>query len=146
MTDPQNETTDAVVLDMDEMANSLDGWDEIAVKKMFKDSLSNIGQQDAMAFMRVLYFVHLRRQDQTPGKSQGKKDEDAYNEAMGMSLKALGETFGSAPDLDPSAEADRDREWAEFVIGTGMNLTVHEFMTLTLNQRAEAIKAANKRG
>lgn len=133
-----SETPETTVLDLDEMANSLDGWDELAVKKFFKDSLSNIGKEDAMAFMRVLYFVHLRK--------GGVKDPDAYNAAMGMSLKALGETFGSVPDLDPSAEEDRDREWAEFVIGTGMNLTVHEFMALTLNQRAEAIKAANKRG
>ena len=138
MSDPQNETTDAVVLDMDEMANSINGFDQIAIKKAFGDSLANIGQTDSTMFMHVLYFVHLRRQDM--------KDADARLTSLNMPLKTLTEMFSGAPDLDPSAEADRDREWAEFVIGCGLPFTVPQFMELTINQRAQAIEAARKRG
>ena len=134
-----SETTEVATLDMDEMANSLNGFDQIAIKKMFGDTLSNIGQSDATMFMHVLYFVHLRR--------EGMNDKDARQTALAVPLKELSEKFGAeGQSLDPSAEEDRDAEWADFVIGTGLAYTVHQFMELTINQRNHARKAAEKRG
>jgi len=131
-----SEMTEAPPLDMDEMANSINGFDQIAIKKMFGDSLASIGQSDATMFMHVLYFVQLRR--------QGAKDPEARNQSLSMPLKELSALFGADDRLDPTAEEDRDKEWAEFVIGCGLPFTVNQFMELTINQRAQALRAAEK--
>jgi hypothetical protein len=134
----EDTTEDAAAgLDMDELASSLNGFDQIAVKKAFGQSVAELGQGDATMFMHALYFVHLRR--------RGTADAAARSESLSTSLKELTELFGGAgPKLDPTAEEDRDREWAEFVIGSGLAFTVNQFMELTINQRAQAIKAADR--
>lgn len=124
-------------LDLEEMSGSLNGFDQIAVKKAFGQSVQELGQGDATMFMHALYFVHLRR--------LGVKDADARNDSLSTSIKDLTDLFGSAgAKLDPTAEEDRDREWADFVIGSGLAFTVNQFMELTMNQRAAALRAAER--
>lgn len=122
------------------VANSVTGYDEIAIQQRFGMTLQDAGQNGSM-FVRVLYFVHLKHEG-------GLKDSDAHKSVMEMTIGELDEKFdksGASTD-DPDAIEDRDKEWADFVIGTGLSYTVDQFSAMTLQQRAKVIEAANRRG
>lgn len=125
-------------IDLGELSQSLTGFDQVAIRLRFGTRLEDL-MEDTMTFMYALYFVHLRR--------QGAKDADAYSEAMSLPLSAISEVFkGAESDEDegPTAVEDRDREYAEFIVGTGMKYTLEEFLALTIQQRAFIIDAVNK--
>jgi hypothetical protein len=123
----------------DALANSLTGFDQLAIQKYFGLRFDQIGEDPTM-FLRALWFVTLRRGPAKP------KDADAYREAMGVSLGDLTAKFETAPDLDEDRpEEAADEGFADFVIGTGLNYTFAQYMELSVHQRAKIIAAANKR-
>jgi hypothetical protein len=142
MTDTTTDESVEVVsdkIDLTELSRSITGFDQVAVRARFHDRLENL-MDDGLMFMRVMYFVHLRR--------QGAKDADALNQAMALPLSELTDLFETGDDgeedSDSVAVEDRDREYAEFIIGTGLKYTMDEYLALTVQQRAYIIDAANR--
>lgn len=126
-------------IDLGELSQSLTGFDQVAIRLRFGTRLEDL-MEDTMTFMYALYFVHLRR--------QGAKDADAYSQAMSLPLSQISEVFKGADaddeDEGPTAVEDRDKEFADFIVGTGMKYTMDEYLALTIQQRAFIIDAVNK--
>ena len=72
----------------DEVMESITGFDEIAIEKHFGIDMYTDGERKPMLVTRAAVFVHL--------KHNGMNDLDARQEALGMSVKAVGDYF----DLD----------------------------------------------
>lgn len=130
------------LIDLTELSQSLTGFDQIAIRQFFHERFDTL-MEDPILFMRAMYFVHLTRE-------AGAKASDAYRAAMNLPLGEVSKLFETTIDEDeefgePSAVEERDRQFAEFVIGTGLSYTLDQFMSLTIQQRAELITAANKR-
>ncbi|GAB3990119.1 hypothetical protein [Nocardioides marmoraquaticus] len=75
-----------------EVANSLTGFDEIAIKQAFGNSLD---QLDPITVARACGFVLMRR--------SGQGDRDAYHSVMSMTQGSLQDLFAVEDDVD-----DRD--------------------------------------
>lgn len=123
------------------LSESLNGFDQIAIRTRFHERFDQIAE-DPIMFTRALYFVHLRR--------EGMKDSDAFNGAMLLTFQELNEKFAKTDDVDEfegdeSAENERDRQYAEFIIGTGLNFTLEQYMELTVQQRMHIVEAAASR-
>jgi hypothetical protein len=67
-------------LNLNELVEGATGYDEIAISKFFHMQLSQL-EENPTTGMRVAMFLHLRR--------NGSKDQEAYKDAMTMTLKAL---------------------------------------------------------
>lgn len=80
-----------------EVAESLTGFDEIAIKQKFGSPLKQLGDEDQTQFLRALVFV-LRRRDE-------KKDAEAYHIAQSMTLGEVSAEFTN-PTEEEQAEAD----------------------------------------
>lgn len=76
------------------MFESLNGFDEIAIKKEFRFDVYTLAKEDKAAFMRALIFVDQRR--------DGLKDSEAYKAAMDLPQSRAVEYFAS----EPEGEAD----------------------------------------
>lgn len=127
---------------LQELSETLNGYDQLAIRARFHERFDQLAE-DPLMFARAMYFIHLRR-------TSGQKDSESFNQAMGLTMKALNEMFdsGEDDDVDPedeSAVAERDRQYADFVIGTGVSYTLDQFMELTIQQRSKMIEAANRR-
>lgn len=76
-----------------EMASTLNGFDELAIKKEFRQSYYTLADDetgDRGLLLRTLVFVHLRR--------EGAKDPAAYRQAMELTQLELGEYFADEPE------------------------------------------------
>jgi len=73
-----------------ETFDSLTGFDEIAIRKEFRQDVARLYEADAMAFIRAMVFVHQRR--------QGLKDPAAFQAAMEMPQRELQHYFADEPD------------------------------------------------
>lgn len=139
----ENTDTTAGLLDIQELAESLNGYDQIAIRLFFHERIDTLGE-DGIMMMRAMLFVSLRRGD------SALKDKESFERAMSLPLSELTELFdqgdGSVDPEDESATAELDRQFAEFVVGTGLSYTPDQFRALTLVQRSAVIQAANKRG
>lgn len=133
-------------IDLQELSETLNGYDQIAIRSRFHERFDQLAE-DPIMFARAMYFIHLRREN---FKAEGKhKDAEAHEAAMSMSMKDVNELFeagdtGDAFEGDESATAERDRDFANFVVGTGLSYTVDQYMALTVQQRARIIEAANR--
>lgn len=84
-----------------DLADSLTGFDEIAIKKAFGVPFSTLAPNekgeggDAFQFLRSLVFVHRRR--------EGDNDVTAYNTAQGMTTHEVNGYFA-----EESAESGKD--------------------------------------
>lgn len=128
-------------INLSELSQSVNGFDQIAIRTRFHERFDVLAD-DPMMLSRALYFVHRRR--------EGVKDAEAFQEAMLLTMGDLTSKFEAAPDGDEfegdeSAVAERDRQYAEFVMGTGLSYTLDQYMALTIAQRAAIIEAANNR-
>lgn len=72
---------------MEEFAESLTGYDEIAIAKYFG---AEVGDLPGTRFVRAMAFVGNRR--------QGLTDRDAYEAVMSATLKQVTEAFADDPD------------------------------------------------
>lgn len=134
-------------IDLQELSETLNGYDQIAIRSRFHERFDQLAE-DPIMFARAMYFVHLRREN---FKAEGKhKDAEAHEAAMKLPMKDVNELFESgdaADDFegdDESVVAERDREYANFVVGSGLSFTVDQYMALTVQQRARIIEAANR--
>jgi len=128
----------------EDLVNSLTGFDQIAIRQRFNQRFEELAE-DQIMLLRVLYFIHLRRENAgTPGF-----DKEAFQQAMGIPLGGLQEKFADSDDAadpeDEGAVVERDREFAEFVMASGLSYTVEQFMALTLSQRSAVLDVASRR-
>lgn len=134
-------------MDLASITETLNGYDQIAIRARFHERFDQLAE-DPMMLARALYFVHLRRQSFAEGR--GHEDGEAFEAAMSMPMSEMNELFdveGEEDSLegDESAIAERDREFANFVIGTGVSYTLDQYMELSVQQRARMIEAASRR-
>ena len=72
-----------------EFLMSLTGFDEIAIAARFGEPVTSIQRTDAMKAGRALAFTHYRR--------AGMNDHEAYNAALGLTLREVSEFFPPEP-------------------------------------------------
>lgn len=134
-----NETETPDLLDADAVAKSINGFDQIAIRQVFRERLDQLASDSTM-FMRALLFVLERR--------GGRSDPDAFRDVMTMPLDDVVERFADAgSDTDPedeSAVAERDRQYAEFVTACRLSFTVAQYMDLTIGQKTALLEAARQ--
>lgn len=80
-------------LTVDEMADSLTGFEELAIAKHFGDEFSALMQKPTM-FLRALVMVHAARDENT-------KADAAKKTAMEMTLRAVNGYFRDDSDEQP---------------------------------------------
>ena len=94
-------TTDITI---EEITESLTGFDELAIAKFFGMEWMALGETRPTALSRALIFVHKRR--------EGAKDADAYQQAMSLTLGETTEYFADDADEmdpdDPDSESGKD--------------------------------------
>lgn len=69
----------------EEVFDSVTGFDEIAIAQQFGRTVGELAEKDQSMFGRALVFVVKRR--------DGASDGDAYQAALGMSVKELTSSF-----------------------------------------------------
>ncbi|MCA1984793.1 hypothetical protein [Nocardioides nematodiphilus] len=89
-------------LTADEFFNSLNGFDEIAIKKFFGVPINGLSgtkekEGDPMQFLRALVFVNERR--------SGMNDHQAFEAAQTYSIQDINENYFAEPEieLDPDS-------------------------------------------
>jgi hypothetical protein len=131
---------EAEKIKLSDLSETLNGFDQIAIRSRFHERFDQLAE-DPLMFARAMYFIHLTR--------QGVKHGEAFDTAMNLPMAQLNDLFDGDDDEldegDESAVAERDREFADFVIGTGIGYTLEEYMALTIQQRGRMIEAANRR-
>lgn len=86
--------------DSGDVANSLTGFDELAIKKAFGAELEQL-METGSTFLRALAFAVFRH--------EGQSDKDAYAAVMGMRLGDVNAMFEPDPADDlPGSEAGKD--------------------------------------
>lgn len=127
------------LLDAEAIADSLTGFDEIAIELAFKAPFTKLGG-DEFRLLRALYFTHLRR-------AAGATDKAAWRAAMEIPMRDLRGLFADADNgADPDEDAgSRDRAYAEFVMVSGVPYTFEEYQGLTLAQKNAVYDVARKR-
>lgn len=87
----------------DEILDTLNGFDEIAIAKAFKMTFTEV-IEDATLFLRGMAFINERR--------EGKSDAEAYAVAMYTSTLKMAEYFPAPDDEldpdDPDTESGKD--------------------------------------
>jgi hypothetical protein len=125
------------LLDADALSKSINGFDQIAIRQMFRERLDQVAADSTM-FMRALLFVLAKR--------DGANDGDAYRSVMLLPLDEVIGRFKEA-DVDPEDEdavAERDRQYADFVTACRLSFTVDQYMALTLGQKTALLDAAQR--
>ena len=90
----------------EELADSITGFDEIAIKKAFGVAFAALAPNekgeggDVLQFLRALVFVHRRR--------EGDNDITAYNTAQGLTMSEINGFFP-----EESAESGKDNSALE---------------------------------
>ncbi len=89
-------------LAVDEMANSMTGFDELAITKAFGKPLGTLGAHDEFQFLRALIFTHRRR--------KGDNDATAYKAAQVLPISDVNIYFSddlveSGKDSSPTETA-----------------------------------------
>lgn len=128
------------LLEANELAESLTGFDEIAIEQWFKLPFSKLAG-DELKLLRSLYFIHVRR-------AEGASDKAAWRTSMEIPLSALKDKFadadnGADPD-DDETRGERDRAYAEFVMTSGVPYTMDEYNALTMAQKNAVYDIARK--
>lgn len=132
-------TTEAPeLLDADALAKSINGFEQIAIRGVFRERLDQLAADGTM-FMRALLFVLAKR--------DGAGDGDAYRQVMNLPLDQVvdrfrdADTSGVEPE-DEDAIAERDRQYADFVTACRLSFTVDQYMALTIGQKTALLDAA----
>lgn len=124
------------LLDADALSKSINGFDQIAIRQMFRERLDQVAADSTM-FMRALLFVLAKR--------DGANDGDAYRSVMLLPLdEVIGRFKGDGDPEDEDAVAERDRQYADFVTACRLSFTVDQYMALTLGQKTALLDAAQR--
>ena len=117
--------------------DSANGFDEIAVKKAFGTSLLSL-KDDPMTFGRALAFIVAKR--------GGKNDMEAKQAVLGLSNARLSDYFAAPAEEsteEAQAEAKADaRRMAEFCVRTGQSKDT--YLSLTALEREAFIQVHNE--
>lgn len=133
-----NETEARELLDADALSKSINGFDQIAIRQMFRERLDQLAADSTM-FMRALLFVLAKR--------DGANDGDAYRSVMLLPLDEVVDRFKDGATGEPEDEdavAERDRQYADFVTACRLSFTVDQYMSLTLGQKNALLDAAQR--
>ena len=138
---------EAEKINLTELSETLNGFDQVAIRQRFHERFDQLAE-DPLMFARALYFVHLRRENVRAGL--GHRDQEAFQASMDMPTKDLNDLFDGGPEADEfegdeSALSERDTQYADFVIGTGLSMSVDQYQELTIQQRSKIIESANRR-
>lgn len=79
-------------LTADDMFESLNGFDELAITATFKHPITVLAKTDEMQFVRALVFIDQRRRDL--------KDREAYKAAQDLTMAALTAYFADDEEVD----------------------------------------------
>lgn len=79
---------------LEELAESLNGWEELAVQKQFGFSIDDFENQGTLG-IRALSFVEFKR--------DGAKDPAAYKSAMDLTMRELIDRY---PEMDEDTVPD----------------------------------------
>lgn len=141
-TSADDEPADDERPDLDELAESLNGYDQLAIRTMFGITFDQV-EEDMVMFMRAMAFVHYRRE---AGAQGPKNDKEAYRRSMELTMRELVKVFRERERAGVDAVAESDHEFADFIMATGLSYTHAQFMALTVTQRAAIVNAARKKG
>lgn len=87
-----------------EMVESLNGFEEIAINKVFGATITALPEKDPTMFARALVFVAIKR--------QGSNDPEAKAAVLEMPIKAVQDYFEPEADdvdpEDPDSESGKD--------------------------------------
>lgn len=96
---------------VEEMIESLTGYDEIAIEKAFGAPVNELAETNSSAFARSLIFIDVRRGDQPMD------DKAAKHFALGLRMADVGNYFPAAEDepvpADPTSASGKDDEQPE---------------------------------
>jgi hypothetical protein len=81
------------IIDAREFAQTLTGFDELAIKKFFRDTFENL---DGMLAPRSLIFVLFRR--------EGNTDGDAYTRSMNLTIGQVDTYFVTGEDSEGESD------------------------------------------
>lgn len=127
-------------LDPEALGRTLTGFEQIAIRQMFRERVDQLAH-DGMMFYRALLFVVEKR--------AGMGDADAFKKVMNLPLEDVLARFPDVQSVDAEqdgeAQAALDAQYAEFVVGVGLSFMPDQFLALTLGQRAALIEAANRK-
>ena len=114
-------------VDFEEVMRSINGFDEIAVSQYFGRRPAKMEDTEAA---RAVLFVALRRRKMN--------DKAAFKYVMEVGLSALEDHFlmpDAAGVVSESEQAERDQEYAQFLVVTGLAFTPDQFLGLTAGQK-----------
>lgn len=93
-------------MSLNDLAESLNGWEELAVQKTFGFSIADFENQGTLG-IRALAFVEFKREAETDASStaklRGNKDAAAHKAAMDLTL---GELIARYPEMNEDDPAD----------------------------------------
>lgn len=81
---------------VDELLNSLTGYDELAITKAFDKSIFELAEQAASHYLRALIFVTELR--------AGKKADEAKKSVLSLTIRQAQDFFSDEPD-EPTPDA-----------------------------------------
>lgn len=84
----------------DEFYRSLTGFEELAIKKEFREPISSLAKNDPPAFARALVMVHRTRGGDTV--------RDAYQHAMTLPTGVVNEDYFAEPPDDGDGDEGDD--------------------------------------
>jgi len=120
--------------DLEEKLLSLNGFEEIAVSKMFGNRIEKLSETE---MVRAVVFTLAIR--------EGAERNAAFQDAMKMSMGELNDLVLQCNKLEPGDQEEFDTQYAEFVVGTHMSWLPEQYRELTIGQRTAMIEAANRR-
>lgn len=85
-----------------DIADSMTGFDEIAIAQRFGRTAADLAQNDGSMFLRSLIFVAKRR--------EGLSDDEAWNAALGLPMKEAGEFFAQDSEEESGKEETPEPE------------------------------------
>jgi hypothetical protein len=87
---------------LEEVSDSLTGFDEIAIAQQFGRNVADLAQHDPSMFSRTLLFVVKRR--------AGLSDEEAKNAALGMTMKECADFFAETSQEEPGKDEPSEEQ------------------------------------
>lgn len=141
MADHDEDQGDVELYDAEKLFRSLDGFECIALEQLFRTKLKALAD-DELVLMRALLVAVEKR--------AGMRDVDAFRKVMRLTLEQVTEQFERPADdavegeQDPDLQAQRDAEYADFVVGVGVSFMPDQYNRLTVGQRIALKDAALK--
>ena len=124
-------------LDPERLFRSVNGFELIAVEQCFRKRMKDLAD-DELQLMLALMFVVRKR--------EGMADADAFRTTMTEPIDDVTGRFARPAEEpeDPDLTRERDREYADFVVGVGVSFMPDQYRALTVGQRLALKDAARQ--